>query len=114
MTTERWNDEKLDRLADLVGSIGFEVKDLTGQVKDLTGQVKGLTKKLDETANIANGNARVIQALADSMAEAAAERREILRVIAQQQSEVRGLQTENQRMWEMLTNRRNQDDNPDT
>ena len=107
MTTERWNDEKLDYLADIV---------------------KGLTEKLEETTNIANSNARVIQALADAMAEAAeerraaaaerraaaAERQEMLQLIVQQQSEIRGMQTENHRMWEMLLDQRNQGDNPDT
>ena len=100
MTTERWNDEKLDHLADIV---------------------KGLTEKLEETSNIANSNARVIQALADAMAEAAeerraaaAERREMLQLIVQQQSEIRGMQTENHRMWEILLDRRNQGDNPNT
>ena len=100
MTTERWNDEKLDRLADIVSGIAIEIQDLT--------------RKLNETTNIANSNAPVVQAMADAIAEAATERREILRVIAQQQSEIRGLQTENYRMWEFLTNQRNQDDNPDT
>lgn len=99
MTTDRWNDEKLDRLTEIVSGIALEVQNLT--------------RKLDETANIANGNARVIQAMANAIAEAAQERREIMAVIAQQQSEVRGLQTENNRMWEYLTGRQNQDDNPE-
>ncbi len=114
MTTSRWNDEKLDRLADIVSGIATEVQ--------------GLSQKLEETANIANSNARVIQAIADTMAEAAeerlaaaeerraaaAERQENLRLIIQQQSEIRGLQTENKRMWEMLLDQRNRDDNPNT
>jgi chromosome segregation ATPase len=156
MATERWDDERLDRLADLVSSItvqnqnqgqrieeaielshsnfrliaaigqqvqglsqqiqgiGEQVQGLSKQVQALTGQVESLGKKVDETANVANGNARAIQAMADAIAEAAQERREIMAIIAQQQSEVRGLQTENNRMWEYLTGRRNEDDNPDT
>jgi len=170
MPTERWDDERLDRLADLVNSItiqnqnqgqrieeaielshsnfrliaaigqqvqdlsqqiqgiGEQVQGLSKQVQAVTGQIESLGKKVDETANIANGNARIIQAMADAMAEAAQERaeaaqeraaaaqerREMMAIIAQQQSEVRGLQTENNRMWEYLTGRRNEEDNPDT
>ena len=163
MPTERWDDERLDRLADLVSSItvqnvnqgqrieeaielsrsnfrliaaigqqvqgiGQQVQGLSEQVQALTGQVESMSKKVDETANVANGNARAIQAMANAMAEAAQERaeaaeerRENLRLITrleqridEQQSFVRGLQTENNRMWEYLTGRRNEDDNPDT
>ena len=156
MPTERWDDERLDRLADLVNSITIQnqnqgqrieeaielsrsnfsliaaigqqvqgigeqvqglskqVEGLSKQVQAVTGQIEGLTKKVDETTNVANGNARAIQAMADAMAEAAQERREMMTIIAQQQSEVRGLQTENNRMWEYLTGRRNEEDNPDT
>ena len=156
MPTERWDDERLDRLADLVSSItvqnqnqgqrieeaielsrsnfrliaaigqqvqgiGEQVQGLSKQVQAVTGQIESLTRKVDETANIANGNARAIQAMADAMAEAAQERRENLRLITrleqridEQQSFVRGLQTENNRMWEYLTGRRNQEDEPDT
>ena len=170
MAKERWDDERLDRLADLVNSItiqnqnqgqrieeaielsrsnfslvaaigqqvqglsqqiqgiGEQVQGLSKQVQGLgeqvqavTGQIESLTKKVDETTNVANGNARAIQAMADAMAEAAEERRENLRLITrleeridEQQSFVRGLQTENNRMWEYLTGRRNEEDNPDT
>jgi len=156
MPTERWDDERLDRLADLVSSItvqnqnqgqrieeaielsrsnfrliaaigqqvqgiGQQVQGLSEQVQAVTGQIESLSKKVDETANVANGNARAIQAMADAMAEAAEERRENLRLITrleqridEQQSFVRGLQTENHRMWEYLTGRRNEDDDTDT
>ena len=148
MPTERWDDERLDRLADLVSSItvqnqnqgqrieeaielsrsnfrlinalGLQIQGIGEQVQALTGQVQALTLKVDEATNIANSNARVIQAMADAMAEAAEERRENLRLITrleqridEQQSFVRGLQTENNRMWEYLTGRRNEDDNPE-
>jgi methyl-accepting chemotaxis protein len=149
MPAERWDDERLDRLADLVSSItvqnvnqgqrieeaielsrsnfslihalGLQIQGLSEQVQAVTGQVESLTRKVDETTNVANGNARAIQAMADAIAEAAEERRENLRLISrleqridEQQSFVRGLQTENNRMWEYLTGRRNEDDNPDT
>ncbi|NEP43616.1 MAG: hypothetical protein F6K35_32080, partial [Okeania sp. SIO2H7] len=51
---------------------------------------------------------------AEERAAATRERQETLRVIAEQESFIRGLQTENKRMWEYLTGRQNQDDNPDT
>ncbi|NES64403.1 MAG: hypothetical protein F6K24_03590 [Okeania sp. SIO2D1] len=56
--------------------------------------------KLSETRDLINSNARIIQALANSTAEAAEERErisqkqeQILEIIAQQQAEIRGLQT---------------------
>jgi len=91
MSTERWDDDRLDRLANMVES-----------------------------------NARVIQALANVTAEAREERQQILQLIAQQQEsmeqkqtvlvqqqeEIRGLQTENRRILDILLNQRNQGDNP--
>jgi predicted transcriptional regulator len=91
MNTERWDDDRLDRLANMVES-----------------------------------NARVIQALANVAAEAREERQQILQLIAQQQEsmdkkqtvivqqqdEIRGLQTENRRILDILLNQRNQGDNP--
>jgi septal ring factor EnvC (AmiA/AmiB activator) len=84
MTVERWDDDRLDRLASMVES-----------------------------------NARVIQALANTAAEASEERQQILQVIAQQQEriaqqqeEIRGLQTENRRILDILLNDRDRPDNP--
>lgn len=84
MTTERWDDDKLDRLANMVES-----------------------------------NAPVIQALANVAAEAREEREQLFQRmdrqqanIAQQQEEIRGLQTENRQMLDILINQRNQGDNP--
>ncbi|MEG4441948.1 hypothetical protein QUB47_18905 [Microcoleus sp. AT9_B5] len=92
MTTERWDDERLDRLADRVENI----------------------------ASIAESNARVIQALANTAAEAREERQQILQLIAQQQAsidrqqaEIVGLRTETVRMLDMLLNQRDRpEDNP--
>ncbi|MCL1470165.1 hypothetical protein [Argonema antarcticum] len=91
MTTERWDDDRLDRLANMVDS-----------------------------------NARVIQALANVAAEAREEREQLFQrmdqqqanmaqqqtIIVQQQEEIRGLQTENRRILDILINQRNQGDNP--
>ncbi|CBN58756.1 MULTISPECIES: hypothetical protein [Kamptonema] len=104
MATERWDDDRLDRLANQV----------------------------EETANIANSNARVIQALANTAAEAREERQQILQLIAQQQvtiaqqqermiqieeridrqqTNIDGLRRETMRMLDILLNQRNQQDN---
>lgn len=104
MATERWDDDRLDRLANQV----------------------------EETANIANSNARVIQALANTAAEAREERQQILQLIAQQQATIAqqqermiqieeridrqqtnidGLRRETMRMLDILLNQRNQEDN---
>lgn len=91
MSTERWDDDRLDRLADRVENI----------------------------ASIAESNARVIQGLANVAAEAREERLQILQMIAQQQAsidrqqaEIVGLRTETVRMLDILLNQRNQGDNP--
>lgn len=97
MATEHWDDDRLDRLANQV----------------------------EETANIANSNARVIQALANTAAEAREERQQILQLIAQQQermiqieeridrqqTNIDGLRRETMRMLDILLNQRNQEDN---
>ncbi|MBO1351553.1 MAG: hypothetical protein EBE86_031200 [Hormoscilla sp. GUM202] len=139
MTTEPGNDERLDSPADIVSGIAQTIDETNkivnsnerlieslGQKIDETAKIadrnerriKSLGQKIDETAKIVNRNERVVQALVDAMAEAAAERRENIRLILQQQSEVRDLQIKNYRMWEILIfperwDRRNQDDNPD-
>ena len=79
MTTERWDDDRLDRLA-----------------------------------NIVDSNARVIQALANVSAEAREERQQLFQrmdqqqtIIVQQQEEIRGLQTENRHILDILLNQHN-------
>ncbi len=94
MSVERWTDERLDLLAQLVESNNRQIE----------------------------SNSRTIQALANLAAEDRQERVEILqeiRDIKQEireiQQEVRGLQTENQRMLDILLNDRRPDspNNPD-
>lgn len=87
MTTQRWNDEMLDRLAE--------------QIASLTNQVASLTEATVRNENLAQGNARIIQALANTAAEAQEERKRIFQFIAQQQTEIVGLRTETRRMMEM-------------
>ena len=80
MTTQRWNDEMLDRLAE---------------------QVANLTEATTRAEKLAEGNARVIQALANAAAEAQEERKQILQFMAQQQTEIVGLRTETRRLMEI-------------
>lgn len=110
MTTQRWNDDRLDRLAD--------------RVEDSFRAIEALGQKIDNIANIADSNARVIQALANTAAEAREERQQILQFIAQQQQKmveideridrqqtnIDGLRTETIRMLDILLNQRNQQD----
>ncbi len=109
MSTERWDDDRLDRLAD---------------------RIEGLTSIAERHDRLIESNARVIQgviqALANVAAEAREERQQILQLIAQQQEsmeqkqtvlvqqqeEIRGLQTENRRILDILLNQRHQGDNP--
>ncbi|MBC6456111.1 MAG: hypothetical protein GDA43_25440 [Hormoscilla sp. SP5CHS1] len=118
MTTEPGNDERLDSPADIVSGIAQTIDETNKIVNSNERRIESLGQKIDDTAKIVNRNERVVQALVDAMAEAAAERRENIRLIIQQQSEVRDLQIKNYRMWEILIfperwDRRNQDDNPD-
>ncbi|OCR00486.1 hypothetical protein BCD67_25865 [Oscillatoriales cyanobacterium USR001] len=75
-------------------------------------RMDALGAKLEVTANIADSNARVIQALANVAAEAREERQQLFQMMAEKQDEIRGLQTENRRMLDILINQRNQGDNP--
>lgn len=84
MSTERWDDDRLDRLASMVES-----------------------------------NARVIQALANVAGEAREEKQQLFQrmeqqqaIIVQQQEEIRGLQTENRRILDILLNQPDRGDNP--
>jgi hypothetical protein len=84
MTTQRWDDDRLDRLADRIEGI----------------------------ASIAESNARVIQALANVAADAREERQQLFERMDRQQEEIVGLRIETRRMLDILLNQRNQDDNP--
>ena len=98
MTTERWDDEKLDRLASIV----------------------------ENNARLVESNARSILALANAAAEAKeerdrlfqrmeqqqAERDRLFQRMEQQQAEIVGLRMETNRLLDMLLNQRNQDNNP--
>ncbi len=84
MSTERWDDERLDRLASIV----------------------------ENNSRLVESNSRAILALANVAAEAKEERDRLFQTIAQQQAEIVGLRTETNRLLDMLLNQRNQGDNP--
>ena len=107
MSVERWDDDRLDRLANTVEGIG-------DRMNAFDIRMDALGAKLEVTASIAESNARVVQALANVAAEAREERQQLFERMAEQQDEIRGLQTENRRMLDILLNQRNQDDNPTT
>jgi len=93
MSTQRWNDEMLDRLAD---------------------KVDGLADRVEGIASIAESNARVIQALANVAAEAREEREQLFQRMDRQQANIEGLRTETVRMLDILLNQRNQGDSPNS
>jgi len=98
MSTERWDDERLDRLANTVESN---------------------TRAIENNNRLIESNARVIQALANVAAEAREEREQLFQRMDQlfqrmdlQQEEIVGLRIETRRMLDILINQRNQGDNP--
>jgi len=168
MTIERWDDDRLDalgtrleiaaniaesnvRMIQALANVAVEAREerqqLANRVERIDDRMNAfdirmdaLGAKLDITANIAESNARVIQALANVAAEAREEGQQLFermdrqqanieglrimiaeqqanmaeehKIIMQQQDEIRGLQTENRRTLDILLNQRNQDDNP--
>jgi methyl-accepting chemotaxis protein len=105
MTTERWDDDRLDRLANMVDSNARAIQALGNRVDSIAIATENNNRLIES-------NARVIQSLANVAAEAREERQQILQVIAQHQEEIRGLQTENRRILDILLNQRDRGDNP--
>lgn len=94
MSTERWTDERLDRLGD---------------------RIEALITQAEKHDRLIESNARVIQALANVSVEAKEEREQLFQrmdrqqaIMLQQQEEIRGLQTENRRILDRLLNQQNQ------
>ena len=140
MSIDRWNDDRLDalgtrleiaaniaesnvRLIQALANVAVEAREerqqLANTVEHIADRMNAfdirmdaLGAKLEVTASIAESNARVVQALANVAAEAREERQQLFERMAEQQDEIRGLQTENRRMLDILLNQRNQDDNP--
>ena len=104
MSTERWDDDRLDRLANTVERIG-------DRMNAFDIRMDALGAKLEVTANIAESNARVIQALANVAAEAREERQQLFERMDRQQANIEGLRTETIRMLDILLNQRDRQDN---
>ncbi|WP_449418339.1 hypothetical protein [Phormidium nigroviride] len=105
MSTERWDDDRLDRLANTVEVIG-------DRMNAFDIRMDALGAKLEVTANIAESNARVIQALANVAAEAREERQQLFERMDRQQANIEGLRIETARMLDILINQRDRGDNP--
>lgn len=122
MTTQRWDDERLDRLADRIENTAKIAENNTRNIEALGQRIEStaeaLGQRIENTAKLAESNARVIQALAETAAEAREERMQILQIIAQQQTSIDrqqtnidGLRTETIRMLDILLNQRDRQDN---
>ncbi|CBN57559.1 MULTISPECIES: hypothetical protein [Kamptonema] len=99
MTTERWDDDRLDRLA--------------SSVESLTNRVDSIAIATENNNRLIESNARVIQALANAAAEAREEREQLFQRMDRQQEEIVGLRIETRRMLDILLNQRNLEDNQD-
>jgi len=112
---ERWTDERLDRFGDFVDrsitnmleSIGI----MSGSITNMSESIARLTDASEE-AKIQQTNTmklfselRANQAiLQKEQGELSRERNQLLGIIAQQQSDIRGMQTENRRILDILLN----------
>lgn len=115
MTIPRWTDERLDRFGDFVDrsitnmleSIGI----MSGSIINMSESIARLTDASEE-AKIQQTNTmklfselRANQAiLQEEQGELSRERNQLLGIIAQQQSDIRGMQTENRRILDILLN----------
>ena len=134
MATERWDDERLDRLAEIVMDIASEARNarqdlaetrqiaesnaraiqasnerldrLENIVESNTRATQASNERLDRLGQTVDSNARVIQLIANAIGEAAEDRREF-------KQSIRGLQYENRQILDILLNRQNEEDNPD-
>ncbi|WP_449420944.1 hypothetical protein [Phormidium nigroviride] len=97
MSTERWDDDRLDRLA--------------SSVESLTNRVDSIAIATENNNRLIESNARVIQALANAAAEAREEREQLFQRMDRQQEEIVGLRIETRRMLDILINQRDRGDN---
>ncbi len=122
MATERWDDDKLDKLADQTKETGERIKEIAAiaennsrliesNARAFAEQIKEIDRINENSSRLIESNARVIQALANAAAEAREEREQIFRTIAQQQTNIDGLRRETIRMLDLLLNQQNQQNN---
>jgi len=107
MSTQRWNDDMLDRLAD-------KVDGLADRIEGIASIAQSNSHAIENNNRLIESNARVIQALANVAAEAREEREQLFQRMDRQQAEIVGLRTETVRMLDILLNQRNQGDNPNS
>ncbi|HBQ99278.1 MULTISPECIES: hypothetical protein [unclassified Roseofilum] len=112
MSTERWNDERLDRLANRIESVIESNARIIQALANASAEAREERQQLFESAQrhdrLIESNARVIQALANASAEAREDWQQQQAIILQHQEEIRGLQTENRRILDILLNQQNQ------
>ncbi|OCQ99661.1 hypothetical protein BCD67_14690 [Oscillatoriales cyanobacterium USR001] len=118
MTTERWDDDRLDRLANSVEGLTNRVDNIANSLESLTKRVDSIAIATENNNRLIESNARVIQALANVAAEAREEREQLFQrmdqqnaIIVQHQEEIVGLRIETRRTLDILLNQRNQGDN---
>ena len=119
MSTERWDDEKLDRLASIVENNAYTIANHDRLIESIATKVDSLTSTVGNHERLIESNARAILALVNAAAEAREERDLLFERmdrmqanIERQQSEIVGLRTETNRLLDLLLNQRNQGDNP--
>ncbi len=124
----------VESLTNRVDNIASSVEGLTNRVDNIASSLETLTNRVDNIAiatennnRLIESNARAIQTLVNVAAEAREEREQLFQrmdqhqanithqqtIIFQQQEEIRGLQTENRRILDILLNQLHQGDNPD-
>ena len=105
MSTQHWDDDRLDRLAD-------RIEGLTSIAERHDRLIESNSRAIENNNRLIESNARVIQALANVAVEAREEREQLFQRMDRQQEEIVGLRIETRRMLDILLNQRNQGDNP--
>lgn len=106
MTTERWTDDMLDRLASTTTRILTSVTDLSEQN---TRDISRLGSSIERLANIAEVHQQTLDLHQQNFNAVIGEMRQnfnaVIGEMREMQAEVRGLQTENRRILDQLINR---------
>lgn len=95
MTIERWNDDRLDRLATAIDSLRQQGETNTRNIDALRQQTETSTRNVDILVGIVTGHQQHITNLLEEIRDIKVE----IRVL---QAEIRGLQTENRRILDRL------------
>ncbi len=88
MTIERWNDDRLDRLATAVDGLRQQAETNTRNIDSLRQQAKSNTKNVDILVGIVTGQHQHITTMLEEIRD--------IKV------EIRGLQTQNRRILDRL------------